>query len=142
MKLRRKLGAIARMTWRERGLVAEAALMLALARLIVLTVPFRFVAPWLRRAPETATCDQRLRRAVGVAVTIAGRNVPWNAVCLPQAMAAKIMLARRGCGSAFHLGVGFSSDGKMIAHVWLVAGGRIVVGAAGMSGITPLTRFG
>jgi hypothetical protein len=142
MQLRRKLRTIARMPWRERGLVAEAALMLALARLVVLTVPFRFVASWLRRAPETAICDQRLTRAVGVAVTIAARNVPWNAVCLPQAMAAKIMLARRGCGSALHLGLGFGSDGKMIAHAWLVAGGRIVVGTAGMSGITALSRFG
>ena len=126
----------------ERRLVGEAALMLALARLIVLTVPFRFVAAWLRRAPETPTCDERLLRAVGRAVTIAARNVPWNAVCLPQALAAKAMLARRGCGSAFHLGATLDPNGKLVAHAWLVAGGQVVVGAAGIAGMSPLGRFG
>ena len=63
---------------------------------------------------------------------MAGRNVPWNAVCLPQAMAAKAMLARRGCGSSFRLGADFDAQGRIIAHAWLVAGGTIVVGAAGV----------
>ena len=76
------------------------------------------------------------------AVTMAARNVPWNAVCLPQAMAAKAMLARRGCGSSFHLGADFDAQGKLIAHAWLVAGGTVVVGAAGIADVTPLARFG
>ena len=126
----------------ERRLVGEATVMLALARLVVLTVPFRFLASWLRRRPETASCDTHLLRAVGKAVTVAARNVPWNAVCLPQALAAKAMLARRGCGSALHLGATFDPKGKLIAHAWLVAGGQIVVGAAGIAGMSPLARFG
>ena len=75
------------------------------------------------------------------AVTIAARNVPWNAVCLPQAMAAKAMLARRGHGSALHLGAKAEGDG-LAAHAWLVAGGEIVVGEAGIAGMAPLARFG
>jgi Transglutaminase-like superfamily len=73
---------------------------------------------------------------------VAARNVPWSAVCLPQAMAAKAMLARRGCGSSFHLGANYNAQGKLIAHAWLVAGGTVVVGAAGIGGVTPLARFG
>jgi Transglutaminase-like superfamily len=126
----------------ERRLICEAALMLALARLIVLTVPFRFMTPWLRRAPATASCDQKLLLAVRQAVRIAARNVPWNAVCLPQALAAKAMLARRGCGSAFYLGATFNSNSNLIAHAWLVAGGQVVIGAAGISGMLPLARLG
>jgi hypothetical protein len=87
-------------------------------------------------------CDEILLLSVRKAVTTAARNVPWNAVCLPQAMAAKAMLARRGCGSSFHLGADFDAQGKLIAHAWLVAGGTIVVGAAGIAGVTPLARFG
>lgn len=126
----------------DRLLVCEAILTLALARLIVLTVPFRFMATWLSRAPDTSSCDETLLLRVGKAVTVAARNVPWNAVCLPQAMAAKAMLARRGCGSSFHLGADFDAQGKLIAHAWLVAGGTIVVGAAGIADVTPLARFG
>ena len=120
----------------DRILVCEAILTLALARLIVLTVPFRYVAPWLSRGPGTNAIDQALLLRVRQAVTVTGRNVPWNADCLPQAMAAKAMLARRGCGSSFHLGADFDAQGKIIAHAWLVAGGTIVVGAAGVAGVT------
>lgn len=116
--------------------------MLGLARFVVVTTPFRLIAPWLRRAPETDSRNDVLLARVRRAVTIAARNVSWNAVCLPQAMAAKAMLARRGCGSAFHLGADFDAQGKLIAHAWLVAGGAIVVGAAGIDEVTPLARFG
>jgi Transglutaminase-like superfamily len=142
MQLRRKLGTFLGMRGADRLLVCEAILTLALARLIVLTVPFRFVAPWLSRAPETSSCDEALVLRVRKAVSAAARNVPWNAVCLPQAMAAKAMLAWRGCGSSFHLGADFDAQGELIAHAWLVAGGTIVVGAAGIAGMTPLARFG
>jgi hypothetical protein len=130
------------MSGADRQLVFEAMLMLGLARFLVITVPFRLMAPWLSRAPETGTCDDVLVVRVRKAVTTAARNVPWNAVCLPQAMAAKAMLARRGCGSSFHLGADFDAQGKLVAHAWLVAGGTVVVGAAGIRGVTPLAQFG
>ena len=124
MKFRRKLKTFLDMRSVDRLLVCEAMLTLAFARLIVLTLPFRFMTPWLARAPETSSSDQALLLRVRRAVTVAARNVPWNAVCLPQAMAAKLMLARRGCGSSFHLGAHFDLRGKLIAHAWLVAGVR------------------
>jgi hypothetical protein len=141
MQLRRKLGTFLGMSDADRLLVCEAILALALARLVVLTVPFRFMVPWLSRAPETSACDAALLLRVRKAVTMAARNVPWNAVCMPQAMAAKAMLARRGRGSSFHLGANIE-QGKLVAHAWLVAGGTVVVGAAGIAGVTPLARFG
>jgi len=137
-----KLNTFLAMSRGDRLLVCEAAAMLALARLIVLTVPFRYVVPWLQRAPETNSCHKAPLLSVGTAVTMAARNVPWNAVCLPQAMAAKAMLARRGYGSSFHLGAGFDEHGQLIAHAWVVARGTVVVGAAGISNVTPLARFG
>ena len=142
MPLERKLKTFLRMRGADRLLVAEAILALGLARLIVITTPFRFMALLLSRAPDRESCDEDLVLRVCKAVTIAARNVPWNAVCLPQALAAKAMLARRGCGSAFHLGAGTDAQGKLISHAWLVAGGKVVVGAAGMTGVTPLARFG
>jgi hypothetical protein len=80
--------------------------------------------------------------AVRQAVTVAARNVPWNAVCLPQAMAAKAMLARRGQGSALHLGASRDDGGGLTAHAWLEVGGEIVVGETGVADMAPLTRFG
>ncbi len=123
-------------------LLFEAAFFLALARAAVVTIPFGYMAPWLKRAPAKQSGDPDLLRAVRRAIATAAAHVPWNAVCLPQAIAAKAMLARRGCGSAFHLGASFDSDGKLIAHAWLVSGGSIVTGEQGMAGMAELARFG
>src|ERR1700749_2147701 len=112
MRLNRKFRTFRRMSGRDRMYLFEAVLFLALARLVILTVPFRYTAKWLRRAPETGRCAPDLLRAVRRAIAIAAANVPWNAVCLPQAMAGKAMLARRGWGSAFHLGAAFDANGK------------------------------
>lgn len=137
MRLRRFL----QMSHRQRLMLIEAALCLGLARLALLTLPFGRIAPWLQRSPDSGSYDAKTVLAVGEAVTIAARNVPWNAVCLPQAMAAKTMLARRGQGSALHLGAAKAS-GKLTAHAWLVAGGEVVVGEAGIADVAPLARFG
>ena len=116
--------------------------MLALARFVVLTVPFRLVVPWLSSAPETGVVDDTLLLGVRRAVTTAARKVPWNAVCLPRAMAAKAMLARRGCPSSLHLGASLNSQHALVAHAWLTVGDTVVVGGAGVPTVTPLARFG
>ncbi|HEX4275646.1 MAG TPA: lasso peptide biosynthesis B2 protein [Bryobacteraceae bacterium] len=123
-------------------LVGEAVLFLALARLVVAAVSFRHVAGWLCHMPETATCDESRVLAVRAAIARAAIRVPWDARCLPQALAAKAMLAHRGCGSSLHLGARFDAAAQMKAHAWLVAGGTIVVGRVGMQGITPVAHFG
>jgi hypothetical protein len=51
------------------------------------------------------------------------------------------MLARRGQGSALHLGAARAGDG-LTAHAWLVVGGEVVVGEAGIAEVAPLARFG
>jgi Transglutaminase-like superfamily len=141
MQLRRKVGTFLGMGGADRLLVCEAIVALAVARLIVLSVPFRLMVPWLSRARKTSADDEALLLRVRHAVTTAARNVPWTAVCLPQALAAKAMLARRGHGSSLHLGAGFDEQGELIAHAWLVVGETIVVGTAGIASVSPLARF-
>jgi hypothetical protein len=142
MTLLKKLGTFARMSRKDRLLICEAIVLLGMARFIVLAIPFRMIAPWLSTTPGRQFDDEFLLKRIRRAVTTAARNVPWNAVCLPQALAAKAMLARRGCGSTFHLGAGTNDEGKLIAHAWLACGGKIVVGAEGMAGVTQVARFG
>jgi hypothetical protein len=142
MKPRRKFKTLLGMSWADRWLVCEAIVMLGIARFIVIVFPFRLIAPWLARARHIRSLDETLLLRVRRAVMTAARNVPWNAVCLPQAIAAKAMLARRGCGSSFHLGADLNAQGKLTAHAWLVAGGTVIVGAAGVRSVTPLARFG
>jgi hypothetical protein len=99
------------------------------------------VAPTDARALR-ATSDDRdeahIAEEIGWAVTRAARHVPFNAVCLPQAMAARIMLKRRGVDSVLHFGarigqdkVGqdkIAQDKPIDAHAWLDAAGVEVTG--------------
>ena len=131
----------------ERRLLAEAAAFLAVSRLLVILVPFRWLAPVLARKAspkplENSPTAPATTGAIARAVSRAARHVPWNAVCLPQAMAAKAMLRRRGIDAELHLGAGFDPAGKLIAHAWLVSDGSIVLGGDGVAGIAPLARFG
>jgi Transglutaminase-like superfamily len=130
------------MPFSELRLVAEAALGLAVARLALISIPFRCIVPWLTRQPRhqkpgaNALMNIQVRRAV----IIAARYAPWRAVCLPQAMAAKWMLARRGYSSTLYLGVS-KNRAAFIAHAWLDTGGMTVVGGANKADFTPVGRF-
>src|SRR5262245_42951525 len=139
----RKLRTLNSMSWADRGLVAEAAVMLAAARATLAILPFRWFEPWLslNRAGD-APSNPLLVRRVRSAVNIAARNLPLKVVCLPQAMAAKVMLARRATRSSLWIGTTRADDGELILHAWLEAGGMIVTGEAGRAGVTPVTRFG
>jgi hypothetical protein len=61
-------------------------------------------------------------------VTRAARYVPFKAVCLPQAMAARVMLARRGVASIMHFGAARGREKPLDAHAWLDAAGIEVTG--------------
>ena len=125
---------------RERLLLVEAIWTLAAARFQLATQPFPriarklggFTTPAQARASgegrATSANDQAIATRVGWAVTRAARHVPFGAVCLPQAMAAKAMLARRGISSVMHFGTMRGETLSLAAHAWLDAAGVEVTG--------------
>jgi hypothetical protein len=138
--LRRTLKSAREVGWRRRALIAEAAFWLLTARLALLLVPFPKLARTLgdfvpaadpRVAQVTAPTTEaqaQIAREVSWAVTRGAAHVPFRAVCLPQAMAARIMLKRRGVASAMHFGAGRGADKPLDAHAWLDAAGVKVTG--------------
>ena len=142
MRLLRKPRTFLALSGADRWCLCEAMLLLGLARSAVLIFPFRFIAGWLSRTHETSNCDEAMVLQVSWAVRNAARNVPWKSLCLVQAMAAKAMLARRGCGSACHIGATFDPNGKVIGHAWLSVGGKVILGGEESAGMSPLVRFG
>ncbi len=123
---------------RERMLLAEAIWHLAAARVQLATQPFPriarglggFVTPGEARAAArpAGPDEQAIAAMVGWAVTRAAWHVPFKAVCLPQAMAAKAMLARRGLPSVIHFGTRRGEALSLDAHAWLDAAGVEVTG--------------
>ncbi len=125
---------------RRRGLLVEAVAYLLAARLALIFIPFprlaqrlgTFVAPADARAAQaaaqTAPDQARLAKDIGWAVTRSARYVPFRAVCLPQAMAARVMLKRRGIRSVMHFGAAKGTEKPLDAHAWLDAAGVEVTG--------------
>jgi hypothetical protein len=138
--IRRRLRRFAQVNNRRRMLLGEAVVWLLLARLALLFIPFprlarhlgTFVPPTDPRALQVMSKGSheyaRIAEEVGWAVTRAARHVPFKAVCLPQAMAARIMLKRRGVDSVLHFGAAKGQDKPLDAHAWLDAAGVEVTG--------------
>jgi Transglutaminase-like superfamily len=139
-RARRALTRFTQVGGHRRALLLEAVGWLLLARLSLMFVSFprlarrlgTVVAPADVHAaaakPDGPRDHARLAEEIGWAVTRAARHVPFRAVCLPQAMAARIMLKRRGVDSVLHFGARLGRDKPMDAHAWLDAAGVEVTG--------------
>jgi hypothetical protein len=64
-----------------------------------------------------------------------------NALCLPRALAAHMMLRRRGIASRLCLGVA-RNGGEFTAHSWIEVGDKKIVGGDEARGFTLLAAFG
>jgi Transglutaminase-like superfamily len=138
--IRRTFRSVRQIGWRRRALIAEASLWLALTRLALAVAPFpalarrlgAFVPPADPRvaaaAASTDAASARLAREISWAVTRGAVHAPFKAVCLPQAIAARIMLKRRGVMSAMHFGAAKGEGARLDAHAWLDAAGVRVTG--------------
>ena len=151
--IQRALRSFGQLGWRRRALIAEAAFWLLAMRLALVLVPFprlarrlgAFVPPADPRvaaagAPTTPQAA-RLAREIGWAVTRGAVHVPFNAVCLPQAMAARIMLKRRGVRSVMRFGAARGTDQPLDAHAWLDAAGVKVTGYPVARGVAEIACF-
>ncbi|MGN6572163.1 MAG: lasso peptide biosynthesis B2 protein [Pseudolabrys sp.] len=137
---------------RRRALVAEAVLGLMVARLALALVPFpklarrlgRFVPPDEARrlaATPRRNGSAQIATDIGWAVTRAARYVPFKAVCLPQAMAARVMLERRGVASTMHFGAAKGEEKPFDSHAWLDAAGVEVTGYPVAKGFSEIACF-
>jgi len=136
----RGLRRFAEINGRERRLLIEAVCWLALARLALILIPFprlarrlgRFVPPDEARRVSAAIprsdADAGLALEVSRAVARAAGHAPFEAVCLPRALAARMMLERRGVASVIHFGAAKLSEKPFDAHAWLDAAGVEVTG--------------
>ena len=132
----------------ERFLLMEAFVLLGIARLAVLALPFKWLAVSLGRHMNEADAqiiasDLNLARKVGQAVRSAANYTPWESVCLPQGVAAQWMLKRRRIAGTLYLGVSKdeAKPEKLAAHAWLRCGNIILTGAAGHRQFTEVSSF-
>jgi hypothetical protein len=148
---RRRLRALARMSWSDRALVVESLAMLAAARVVVKTTPQRRLVSRIggSRITSAEVPDAALHRSsgrsgdlgfrVGATVERVARFTWWRSMCLEKALAGKWMLRRRGIGSTMYVGMARRGS-EFIAHAWLVGEGQTLTGAGNVS-YAPLAAF-
>ncbi|MFN2101265.1 lasso peptide biosynthesis B2 protein [Altererythrobacter sp. MF3-039] len=118
---------------REEKIAAfEAALLLLVARVLVTLLPLKYWrAQFGAIVPVTpdpdAICEGKCR-IVRRAIVRAMRNAPLDFICLPQALAARWMLARRGIESNLSIGALRADTQGPRLHAWLTSGGHWVTG--------------
>jgi hypothetical protein len=115
---------------------AETIFALAVARFLIKFVPFRH---WrctlgvLDHAPDSNIETDELKSArahsVGRWVQRTAKKVPFEAVCLSQAMTCRWMLLRRGLASQVFLGTKRDDEtNAVVFHAWVMHGDLCLTG--------------
>jgi hypothetical protein len=138
----------------DRRLALEALVFLAIGRATLAMLPFRTAMRCLglehirkvgangaMPAPSADGTKADAAKAVGIALGRASAVAPFRAVCLQQAVAAALMLRRRGCPTEVHFGLAKDEDGRLIAHAWSRCHGRLVTGGRQMPDYIPISHF-
>ena len=124
-------------------LLLEDWITLGLSRGMVLTLPFRWIAPGLRARLSGSAQDsgQAQDRTVGWALRVASKYTPWKSNCLAQAIAAKRMLHRRQLPSTLFLGVRKGEQDEFEAHAWIDFGPITLTGGNDQAGYSVVSSF-
>ncbi len=110
-------------------------LLLGLSRLLILSLPFRMLAPLLGIragiAPFVPLVDPEAEAralSIGRVVQLAARFTPWVSNCFPQAFTARILLGLYGIPYALFFGLESGSASGLSAHAWVACGKIRVTG--------------
>jgi hypothetical protein len=121
-------------------LLGQLLVLISLAQLMVRLLPFRIYARWLQRPNQNGDAPPEFVRSLRRKIWLAAEILPWEPQCLPQALAGRFILDRRGYASSFSLGVSDPND-MLKAHAWLTSGDLYVSGREQMQHYREVVRF-
>lgn len=129
---RRSTRKFRQLPWRDRWLLAQAALLLLpaakVAKRIMRWTPDLEDAPPVSAADIPADVRERARAAVRM-VRLATRYGPVRGNCMERSIATRWVLRRHGIPAAIRIGV-CRENGRLEAHAWVECGGVVVDGDA------------
>ena len=137
-----RLGRFLRLPIAERWLLIKAALLLLTIKLGLRLLPLQTLRRFLCRATGGLAilhpADHTSADKVAWAVEAASQHTPGAKSCLTQALAAQVLLTRRGYPALLHIGVARGERGRFQAHAWVESAGEILIGGAEPGQFTPL----
>jgi hypothetical protein len=127
----------------DKWLLIKAAFLLEAIKLSMRLLPFQasrrlWSAQGAGRPMRGLRCrDDTSADKVTWAVEVASRYTPGAKTCLNQALAAQVLLARRGRPAILRVGVAKTKGGQFRAHAWVESDGKVVLGGSGVEGFVP-----
>ena len=125
----------------ERRLLVRCACVLAAMRVGLCVVSLRKLHALVTRAARRRRALPAARRHsvedIEWAIRAAARHVP-GATCLPQALAAELMLTRHGHPARLRIGMAMTGNRTLEGHAWVESDGAIVLGGHDLTRYTPL----
>ena len=124
----------------DRWLTIEAFMLMAMIQVGFRTLSYATMRHALDTVKGIRGGSGRPETRIGWAVNAAGRRLPGR-TCLIEALAADVMLGRRGCSPSVRFGVRKTrgDGGAPETHAWVECGGTIVTGELPMmDDYTPL----
>lgn len=124
-------------------------IILGLGKSLIFTLSFRRlasllgkqagIAPWV---PLLTEAQEARALQIGRAVHLVARYTPWDSNCLPQAVAARLLLGLYGTPYALYFGLRRDpGSSEMKAHAWVAAGRVRVTGGSGFDQFTVVGSF-
>ena len=130
----RRLIKFFRLPRAERRLLLNSLWLVGAVRLGLWILPFQYLRRIVSSSSKTASqpneADRDLPDRVAWAVTVSSEYIPC-ATCLTQALAAKVLLGRRGQSAVLRIGVTRVEGGEFLAHAWIESHGKVVIGGSG-----------
>jgi hypothetical protein len=145
MDFRRIFRAVQARSSAERCLLAETAVSLVAAWVLVRGVPFNWWSQRLgdRRAESSESEQTQTLTLIAGSIAAVASQLPWTSTCLMDALAAKWMLNRRDISNTLYFGVrtAESAGQDLFAHAWLCVGTQFVAGEVGAGKYTVIVKF-
>jgi Transglutaminase-like superfamily len=114
----------------DRILLVKTVFLLAAIRIGLKILPFHrlrgFLAKIARPSAKLQKADEAYANKVVWAVTAVSPYL--RAICLPQALAAQVLLDRRGYPAQLRIGFTRDKGGRMSAHAWVESQGQVAIG--------------
>ncbi|SDF67695.1 lasso peptide biosynthesis B2 protein [Chitinophaga filiformis] len=125
-------------------LFIQAWVCIAIARCMLVFMPFRKIAPLLGKSvaavdPFSTRRSSRPER-IRAAIRRAAACSPWRAKCFEQALAGKMMLTYKHMSGIVFFGINKVGD-DLKAHAWLESEGVIITGGREADQFIVIARF-
>ena len=135
-----------RLDLHQQLLLIEAALALAVARLVLAFIPFRRIAsklgaPHAESPAELTIAQAVVARQIGWAIGALSRHVFWECTCLTRAIAAQFLLKCSRIPCTLYLGLAKNDALELVAHAWVRSGHTVLAGAPNHEQFTVVLSF-